>query len=170
MRPFLVLLALAGLTAPALADIGPVDTPAGPVTVRTPDGVTAKIVAPEVYDGGAFDVEVTVYRDLIGWTQVRLGSSLRIFVQDAEGERSVLSQYFYSSASRPVTIHVPAGVVPPGVFVDTFVTFSQLEGNPVPTSHVNPTRNALIDQGQFDLADWMDFHGNTRGVSPPAAP
>lgn len=157
MRTALVLLGLAVLTAPALATHG----------VHGPDGVTAKIVAPAVYDGSAFDVEVTTFRNVGGaWSQVQLGSVLRIFVHDGSAERDVHSKYFVSSATAPVTVRVPAGVVTGG-FVDTFVTFSELEGNPVPTSHVNPARNALIDAGAYDAADGLDYHANVRGVAAP---
>lgn len=154
------------LLAPALAP--PATALAFPV-----DGVTAKLHAPGsvgdavfLQDGnGDYVVEVSVYRNVGGtWTQVAMGVTLRAFTFDplTQTEESRVSKNFRASATGPVSVRFPASAVGAPNTFDLFLTFSDLGGAPVPTSHHNPIKNAAIDAGLFDVAEQLDYHANLR--------
>lgn len=141
--------------------------------VRLPDGITASITSPgSVADvvwtpdgNGNVAVQVEVFR-LVGgsWQQIQLWSTLRVFTVGVLEEEDVVSIPFRSSATGPVTVTFPASALGGAAVADVFVTFSELGGSPVPTSHHHVVKNQLIALGQFDLADAFDYHTTTRPV------
>lgn len=69
---------------------------------------------------------------------------------------------FTSAAQGPVTLKFPRSAVNPDGAVngfDLFVTFSELGGSPVPTSHHSVVKNQLISSGKYDEADALDYSG-----------
>lgn len=157
--PVLVLLVLAASILP----------PVGATHGAGIDGVTASIASagPGGNDvlftrdaTGAIPVAVQVFRSGAGgWGPVAMGVTLRAFVLNADGtETDRVSINFRSSAAAPVTVAIPAGNLATGDVFDLFVTFSDLGGAPVPTSHHSPQKNALIAQGQHGLAEQFDYH------------
>lgn len=152
----------------------PLATPLAAAYHQPADRVTAIVELPSAVAGllvdaeGATPVSVRIFRNLGGWQQVALGSTLRgcWFDAAAQGEVCPLSIGFRSSASGATTVTIPAGSLPVGSPVDLFVTFSDLGGaTSTPTSHYNPVRNALLGQRQFALAEELDYHGATRIVA-----
>lgn len=162
----LALVAVPSLSLPASSDHLPVGD--------APDGVTAKIqsqygYAHEVWrtsPTGQYDALVTIYTNgTSGWQRTAMNATLRVFVADAETQSWVdtVSIPFRSNVNGLTHVVFDASLVHGGQpgprMVDIFVTFSELGGDPVPTSHLNIVRNSLIDRGQFALADEMDYFG-----------
>lgn len=158
MKTILVLVSALALVATATAAVP---------TIRTPDGITALLapanaVADEVFlrdADGNFPVAITLYEKIDGaWTQVSLGAALRMAVYDADGtERDVLTKGFRSSATAPVSVTIPGDRVAAGQVFDLWVTMQRSDGT-FPTSHHSVQKNALLAQGEHDLADVFDFH------------
>lgn len=143
--------------------------PSGTALHKRSDGITALITFEGdsdlvlVGDGsGFYNVSVSIFqKGTGGWDQIALGATLRVF-EDVAPLSAVdrVSIGFTSSATEPVTISIPASAVGDGS-LDIFVTFSQLGGDPTPTSHHHVAKNVAIQNGQYNLADQFDHH-NTR--------
>lgn len=144
----------------------------GPASALPPtaDGITAKIVggqAGAVFQAdlqGNYQFQVTIYeKQGAVWAQVAMAATLRAFVFDAatQVDEDRVSIPFTSKALGPTTVKVPKALIGQN-FADVFVTFSELGGDPVPTSHYNLARNRVIDAAQFDAADLLDHTSTQR--------
>jgi hypothetical protein len=185
----LALLTLGFAGTPAASDHG-VHAPDGVTAFISPaSGLATHVFTPDA--AGNYNVFVRVFQKVDGtWTQVSLQSTLRVFTWgevEASATPSVdpaapsagvsasasaktgwidrVSVPFTSRASGDVLVTFPKSALgsDPAGF-DLFVTFSELGGSPVPTSHHNVLKNVLINQKRYDDADALDYHGALPGV------
>jgi hypothetical protein len=133
------------------------------------NGIGDELVYPSPEDLYIFQVEI--YQNVSGvWQRVSIDATLRAFTFDPLlGEQDRVSVPFHSDTNGGVVVTFPRSAIHPGGLVDPptpfdlFVTFSQLGGSPVPTSHHSTLKNLLITTGHFDEADQLDYH---HGVNP----
>jgi len=151
-----------------------------------PDGVTAKIqngwgpthLTWQPDASGNYVARVSLYSNASGaWQAVSVNATLRVFVAGdiTDPTNPVLdwsdrvSIPFTTKAGSTTSIPFPASAIHSDFagprLLDVFVTFSELGGDPVPTSHFNLVRNTLIDRGSFDLADLVDYYGTQYPVA-----